>query len=115
MNGEPDVDTGEHERTGGNARGWLILVAACAVLIGWGLVIFSSVRDAPRQWDFGALPDVPGESIYSIQSVPPPLGGTPPRMMAPLPDSVPLTQKTAPAPQASPGGKAPAASQGTRP
>jgi hypothetical protein len=45
--------------------GWAIIIVLCAAVLGWGYFRFRAVPDAPRHWDFGELPDAPGQSIYS--------------------------------------------------
>ena len=62
MNNEPKNAAG---------HGWLIVILICAGIIVWGAANFLLVRDRPRAWDFGALPDVPGQSIYSVETRPP--------------------------------------------
>ena len=49
----------------GQRWAWLIIIVLCAAIVGWGLVNYKLISDAPRQWDFGLLPQVPGQSIYS--------------------------------------------------
>ena len=78
--------TDEHERDRAGA-GWLIALALCAALVGWGLLNYALVRDRPREWDFGVLRDAPGQSIYSTQRTP--TGGAPPRQIPPLPEAKP--------------------------
>ena len=68
-------------------RHWIIILVASALIVGWGLLIHALVKDAPRQWDFGTLPDVPAQSIYS--SAPTPQSATPPRQISPLPEARP--------------------------
>lgn len=68
--------------------GWAILLALSIGLVAWCMVLMMLIPDVPRQWDFGQLPDVPGESVYS--TLPPPV--TPvlpdiPRNMPPLPEA----------------------------
>jgi hypothetical protein len=70
------------------------VVALSAAVLSWGMVLHAIVRDEPRQWDFGALPDVPGQSVYSTAT--PPAGGPTgpagkaPLQMAPLPEARPV-------------------------
>jgi len=68
-------------------RHWVIVLLASALIVGWGLLIHALVKDGPRQWDFGTLPDVPAQSIYS--SAPTPEAEAPPRQIAPLPEAKP--------------------------
>ena len=66
--------------------GWLIVIGLCALLILWGLANYRLVKDRPRAWDFGVLPDTPGQSAYSIATPPPNTGAQ--RQIAPLPEAV---------------------------
>ena len=68
--------------------GWAIIVAQCLALIGWGLANYALVKDAPRQWDYGALPQTPASSVYTTTQ--PPAAVPPQRQMAPLPGAKPL-------------------------
>lgn len=81
---EPEYEEYEIEsRPRGPAAGWIVLLLVCLTLLAWGLGIFHFVPDVPRRWDFGARPDVPGESIYSTQATP---HATPaPSQLTPLP------------------------------
>jgi len=80
--------------------GWVIIVVICLALIGWGLANYALVRNAPRQWDYGALPEPPAGSVYTTSQ--PPAGTPPQRQIAPLPNARPLP---AGEPQASREGK----------
>jgi len=44
---------------------WIILIAFSAIILGWGMFAEMIVAVAPPQWNFGQLPDTPGQSIYS--------------------------------------------------
>jgi hypothetical protein len=68
-------------------RGWVIVVVACAGIVAWGMVNYQFIKDEPRQWDFGALPDVPGESAYSTTAQP--RQGEPPKQIKALPEALP--------------------------
>ena len=47
-------------------RTWIAVLIATAVFLLWTLFIFFTVGVKwPPAWDFGALPDVPGLSVYS--------------------------------------------------
>ena len=67
---------------------WLLVAALTAAVLSWGMGLHALVRDAPREWDFGALPDVPGQSVYSTAT--PPQTTPAPRQMAPLPEARPV-------------------------
>lgn len=69
----------------GPAAGWIVLALICLGLLAWGLVIFRFVPDVPRLWDFGASPDVPGESIYATQATP--RAASAPAQLTPLPEA----------------------------
>jgi hypothetical protein len=57
---------------GGNLNFWLAVLVLAAVFLIWGLFIFFTVGVKwPPAWDFGALPDVPGQSIYSTHALQP--------------------------------------------
>lgn len=49
---------------------WLAVITLSMMTIGWGLLVHVLVPGAPREWDFGTLPDTPGQSVFS--TVPPP-------------------------------------------
>ena len=49
---------------------WAIIGVFCALIIAWGLVNWALIKDGPRDWDFGALPDAPSASIYSTEQAP---------------------------------------------
>ena len=69
-------------------NGWAVLLAVCLALLAWGLAIFlfvPAVPDAQRRWDFGALPDVPGQSVYSTSTTP--LAASAPAQLPPLPEA----------------------------
>jgi hypothetical protein len=67
--------------------GWLVVILISALIIGWGLLNFAIIKDPPRTWHFGALPDAPGQSIYSTQE--PPSAATAPPQIPPLPEAKP--------------------------
>jgi hypothetical protein len=47
-------------------RSWLIVVGIAVAFLCWGLFIFFAVGDkGVPPWDFGVIPDIPGESPYS--------------------------------------------------
>jgi hypothetical protein len=49
--------------------GWIyiMLLALCFLL--YGLMMFFAIGDkGPPDWDFGSLPDTPGQSVYSTHS-----------------------------------------------
>jgi hypothetical protein len=79
----------EREKHGllGAARGWIVLIVLCSAIVAWGLVAYFTIRDRPRAWDFGVLPDAPGESVYSTQKAPDQLGAS--TQVAPLPEARP--------------------------
>ncbi len=49
------------------ALSWILLVLLTAGVIAWCMLLMMMVGDPPRKWDFGAYPDVPGQSLYSVQ------------------------------------------------
>jgi hypothetical protein len=79
--------------------GWLVVFLICLALLGWGLINYATIRDAPRRFDLGAVPDAPGESEYSL-SPPPPRQPARQPQMAPLPEAIGPRQSTPGAGQA---------------
>ena len=77
----------EENHEAGPRTGWAVLTFVCAGLLGFGLICFSLVKDRQRTWGFGALPDVPAQSIYSSVQSPP--GDPVPRQFAALPEARP--------------------------
>jgi len=74
----------EEEQPAAGARwGWAIAIAITLALLVWGLAHYAFVRDAPREWDFGALDDTPARSVYSTTQ--PPKSGAPPQQLPLLP------------------------------
>ncbi len=55
----------ENDSAAGARWGWAIAIAIALALLAWGLANYAFVRDAPREWNFGALDDTPARSIYS--------------------------------------------------
>ncbi len=50
---------------------WILVILLATAVVSWCMFIMMMVKDGPRTWDFGALPDVPAESIYSTMPAPP--------------------------------------------
>jgi hypothetical protein len=71
----------------GSMWSWVLVVLLCAVILAWGLTIHALVKDGPREWNFGTLPDAPSQSIYSTEETPE--KAIPPRQVAPLPEAKP--------------------------
>ncbi len=46
---------------------WTLLVLLTCAIVSWCMFLMMMVMDAPREWDFGAFSDVPGQSVYSTQ------------------------------------------------
>jgi hypothetical protein len=65
------MDTNDKSKNVSGFKGWTIVILFSAVILAWGLATFILVKDRPREWDFGALKDVPGQSIYSTDKAPP--------------------------------------------
>jgi len=100
---ETDPEPSEEAESASACWHWVIVLAASALVVGWGLLIYGLVKDRDRAWDFGALPDTPAESIYSTQPVPQP--EAPPRQIAPLPEAKPWQRPGADAEKPAAGGK----------
>jgi len=60
----------EEYRSAGPIWGWVIVITLAVLTLSWGMVTHMAVPEVVRQWDFGAVPDAPGESAFS--TVPPP-------------------------------------------
>lgn len=73
----------EHYQTSGRWS-WVIILAGGVILVAWGLFHLILVNDRTRQFDFGALPDTPGESVYSTGTHHPKAA---PLQIAPLPEA----------------------------
>ncbi len=62
---EPFSEEEERQRTLA-LRGWIIVSAIALAFVIYGLFAFFVIGDnQPADWDFGAVKDVPGESVYS--------------------------------------------------
>jgi hypothetical protein len=70
---------------------WLLIIAFSAAIAGYGWLVYSIIPDAPRQWDFGQLPDTPAESIYSTEEPSPSV--LPKRQLPKLPEALPEKPK----------------------
>jgi hypothetical protein len=63
---EPFSEEEQEERRTLLLRGWIIVSAIALGFVIYGLFAFFVIGDnQPPDWDFGAVRDVPGESIYS--------------------------------------------------
>ena len=71
--------------------GWLFIILFSAAIVGYGWLVYCIIPDAPRQWDFGQLPDTPAESIYSTEE--PKTSVSPPRQLLRLPEAQPENPK----------------------
>jgi len=81
------MKTKDESQLGGDMKSWAIVIVFSLGVLGWGLANFLFIRDRPREWDFGALRDVPGQSIYSVDRTP---AGTHAALQLPaLPEAVP--------------------------
>ncbi|MFO0753888.1 MAG: hypothetical protein U0411_11270 [Thermodesulfovibrionales bacterium] len=68
--------------------GWLVLIALTAALLGFGVWAHHIIPDRPRQWNYGSLPDIPAESVYSTLMPQKEKGRM--QVIAPLPEARPL-------------------------
>jgi hypothetical protein len=56
-------------RTG--VKGWIIAAGLALLFLLYGLSMYLVVGDkGPPEWDFGAIPDIPGQSVYSTSPEP---------------------------------------------
>ncbi|MGD0230219.1 MAG: hypothetical protein ABSC19_07660 [Syntrophorhabdales bacterium] len=81
-----DLDEG-HRAGRPVVRGWLIVCTIAVLFVLYGFLAFYVIGDkGPPDWDYGSLPDVPGQSAYStypyragsLQPEPQHIGGAPP-------------------------------------
>ena len=105
----------EENRQVGAFWGWAMVFLLTAVIIGWCMFLMMMVEDPPREWDFGTLPDVPAQSIYSTLEAPtvpwtfpfrlrtpPSVTKNVPQQFPPLPEGIPWkppSTQPAPGPQ----------------
>lgn len=88
----------EHIKADHPRRSWLLLIAFTLLILASGMAIHRHIPDAPRRWNFGALSDTPGESVYSP---PPQQPAVVPRQVEPWPAAATNTPPAAaPAPRA---------------
>jgi hypothetical protein len=67
--------------------GWTLLFGLAALVIAWCMFLMMMVEDPPREWDFNAFKDVPGQSIYSTVAPPvSPYKKPAPEQITPLPE-----------------------------
>jgi hypothetical protein len=63
---------------------WIIIILFSMGIIAFGMAVFLLVRDAPRRWEVGQIPDTPAESVLSTEK---PHVSTPSlRQIEPLPE-----------------------------
>ena len=68
--------------------GWVVLLVFSALIIGNALLLHALIKDRPREWYFGELPDTPAESIYASKE--PPAEAPVPKQFPALPEAKPL-------------------------
>ncbi len=56
---------------------WGIIFAIGIGFLVWSTVIYLVIGNRPMVWQFGIIPDIPGESAYSTYNPVRPLGFTP--------------------------------------
>ena len=48
---------------------WLIVLLMVIGILGYGIVVYVTIGDrGPPGWNYGSIPDVPGESPFSTES-----------------------------------------------
>ncbi len=56
----------EREEVGKNWRAWFIVCTLAILFFIYGMFMYFYVGDkGPPGWDFGAVEDIPGQSVYS--------------------------------------------------
>ena len=59
---------GPQEKKESTAKSWIVVFSIALFFFLWGLFIFYTVGSGwPPAWRYGIVPDVPGQSVYSIQ------------------------------------------------
>jgi hypothetical protein len=57
------------EKEDSPARSWSIVISMALIFFLWGMLIFFFVGVTwPPPWEYGTIPDVPGQSVYSVQT-----------------------------------------------
>ena len=77
----------EEEHEIGSMWSWVLVMILCALILAWGFTIHALVKDRPRDWSYGTLPDAPSQSIYSTEASPE--EAVAPRQVTPLPEAKP--------------------------
>ncbi len=78
--------------------GWIIVIVLAILTLSWGMITHMAGPDVQRQWDFGQVPDAPGQSPFSTVS-PPRERTAPPQIELPIerdpaPGAVPPPART---------------------
>ncbi|HWI41826.1 MAG TPA: hypothetical protein VNX25_10095 [Verrucomicrobiae bacterium] len=76
----------DEEKTIPDLWSWIILILFSAAIAGYGIFTYVSVKDAPRRWDYGTLPDVPAQSVFNTRG---------PKRPAEAPRQIPLPPQEA--------------------
>jgi|WetSurMetagenome_2_1015567.scaffolds.fasta_scaffold626391_2 hypothetical protein len=73
--------------------GWTFVIGLAILFLLYGLFVFFSIGDkGPADWDFGAIEDIPGKSVYSTSPEPSGNVGEPePQHVAGRPSSAGVT------------------------
>ena len=59
---------GPQEEKGSTAKSLMVVFSIALFFFLWGLFIFYTVGVGwPPAWRYGTMPDVPGQSVYSVQ------------------------------------------------
>jgi hypothetical protein len=82
-----EKDRYEEFKVVSNFWGWVILISFAATILISGMIFHMSIKEVPREWDFGALPDTPAKSIYSTRE--PRETNSVQLQITPLPEGVP--------------------------
>ncbi len=62
-----EKDRYEEFKVVSNFWGWVILIVFAGAILISAMIFHMSIKDVPRDWDFGILPDTPASSIYSTR------------------------------------------------
>jgi hypothetical protein len=60
---------GPQEKKDSTIKSWIVVLSIALFFFLWGLFIFYTVGVGwPPAWRYGVVPDVPGQSVYAVQS-----------------------------------------------
>ncbi|MCE5326209.1 MAG: hypothetical protein LLG01_07310 [Planctomycetaceae bacterium] len=76
--------------------GWVLAISLTLGVVTWCMIFHMFMPDVPRVWDFGAVPDVPAQSVYSSSRPSDEQNRHAPRQIEMLPGAHDIADKGAP-------------------